>query len=206
MSDVNNVTLIGRLTRDADLKYTANGKTVAKFSLAVNEKRKAGDQWKDEAGFFEIVLWGQAAESLQQYLAKGKQVAVVGRLTQERWEQDGQNRSKVTVTAATVQLLGSPAGSKGGSYGQNRNTATPPVPDANAAPAAGDDFVNDIPESPPPKPSGKKAQQSLTGGFDSYIANRAANQSGTAGADQDLPIYERQQIQLKLPQIRGTIF
>jgi single-strand DNA-binding protein len=106
MADVNNVTLIGRLTRDADLKYTSNGKAVSKFSLAVNEKRKVGDDWKDEAGFFEIVLWGQIGESLNQYLTKGKQIAVTGRLTQERWEQDGQNRSKVVVTAATVQLLG----------------------------------------------------------------------------------------------------
>jgi single-strand DNA-binding protein len=92
MSDVNNVTLIGRLVRDAELRYTASGKPVSKFSLAVNEKRKVGDQWKDEADFFEIVLWGQLGESLNRYLAKGKQIAVVGRLTQERWEQDGYNR------------------------------------------------------------------------------------------------------------------
>jgi single-strand DNA-binding protein len=124
MSDVNNVTLIGRLVRDADLRYTANGKAVSKFSLAVNEKRKAGDQWKDEAGFFEIILWGQLGESLNQYLTKGKQIAVTGKLTQERWEQDGQNRSKVVVTAATVQLLGSPSGN--GDSGQAHSPAAPP--------------------------------------------------------------------------------
>ena len=107
MSDMNSVNIIGRLTRDAELKYTASGTAVCKFSLAVNEKRKAGDEWKDNANFFEIVLWGKVGESIQQYLTKGKQVAVIGKLTQERWDQDGQNRSKVVITAGTVQLLGS---------------------------------------------------------------------------------------------------
>jgi single-strand DNA-binding protein len=137
MADVNNVTLIGRLTRDAELKYTTNGKAVSKFSLAVNERRRAGDDWKDEAGFFEIVLWGQLGESLNQYFTKGKQVAVTGRLTQERWEQDGQNRSKVTVTAATIQLLGGNSGNDGG-FRQPQNAAP-------AAPAGDDGFTDDIP-------------------------------------------------------------
>jgi single-strand DNA-binding protein len=124
MSDLNFVTLIGRLTRDAELKYTASGKPVSKFSLAVNERRKVGDQWKDEASFFEIVLWGQLGESLNQYLAKGKQVAVTGRLKQERWEQNGQNRSKVVINAETVQLLGSLSGN--GDSGQTHSPAAPP--------------------------------------------------------------------------------
>jgi len=116
VSDVNQVFLIGRLTHDMDLRFTTAGKAVGKFSIAVNKKRKIEDQWKDEPGFFEIVLWGQLAEHLKQYLSKGKQIAVVGELTQERWEKDGQKRSKVTVTASSVQLLGgSSAGSDGGS-------------------------------------------------------------------------------------------
>jgi single-strand DNA-binding protein len=136
MADVNNVTLIGRLTRDAELRYTANGKPVSKFSLAVNEKRKNGDQWKDEADFFEIVFWGQLGESLNSYLVKGKQIAVTGRLTQERWQQDGQNRSKVVVTAATIQLLGGTSGGDGSSV-QKQNSAASPVPDGG--------FNNDFP-------------------------------------------------------------
>jgi len=106
MSDVNNVVLIGRLTRDAELKYTTSGIAVTKFSIAVNKKRKSGDTYKDEAHFFEIVLWGKSAESLHVYLKKGKQVAVTGELTQDRWEQNGQNHSKVAVTASAIQLLG----------------------------------------------------------------------------------------------------
>ena len=116
MSDINSVVLIGRLTRDAQLKYTANGTALSKFSLAVNEKRKVGEQWKEEVSFFDIQIWGQLGESLDQYLKKGKQISVIGKLTQERWDQDGQSRSKVSVTASTVQLLGGPS--------DNRNEAS----------------------------------------------------------------------------------
>jgi single-strand DNA-binding protein len=112
-----------------------NGKAINKFSIAVNEKRKSGDEWKDQAGFFEINLWGQLGETLNQFLIKGKQVAVTGKLTQERWEQNGENRQKVVVTAATVQLLGGSSGN-GGGFGQDP---------ANRPPAADDGFGDDIP-------------------------------------------------------------
>ncbi len=116
VADVNRVVLIGRLTRDAELKYTSGGMAVCKFSLAVNKRRKNGDQWVEEANFFDIVLWGRAGESLNQYLVKGKQIAVEGELHQNRWEQDGQSRSKVEIMASNVQLLGQGgSGSAGGS-------------------------------------------------------------------------------------------
>jgi len=106
MADLNHVVLIGRLTRDAELKYTPNGQAVCKFSIAVNRRKKNSDQWEDEANFFDIVVWGKQGESLHQYLLKSKMVAVDGELRQDRWQQDGQNRSKVDVIANHVQLLG----------------------------------------------------------------------------------------------------
>lgn len=106
MADVNHVILIGRLTRDAELKYTTGGTAVCKFAMAVNKRRKQGEQWVEEANFFDIVLWGSSGESINQYLVKGKQVAVDGELRQNRWEQDGQSRSKVEIVANNVQLLG----------------------------------------------------------------------------------------------------
>ena len=106
MADVNHVIRIGRLTRDAEIKYTSGGMAVCKFAIAVNKKKKQGDQWVDEANFFDVVLWGKQGESLNQYLVKGKQVAVEGELHQNRWEQDGQARSKVEINADNVQLLG----------------------------------------------------------------------------------------------------
>jgi single-strand DNA-binding protein len=106
MADINQVTLIGRLTRDAELKYASNGFAIASFAIAVNRRRKNGDQWVEEASFFDINLFGKSAEALKQYLVKGKQVAIGGELRQDRWEQDGQSRSKVVVIANNVQLIG----------------------------------------------------------------------------------------------------
>jgi len=119
MVDLNHVVLIGRLTRDAELKYTAAGQAVCKFSIAVNRRKKSGEQWVDEPNFFDIVLWGRQGESLNQYLVKGKMVGVDGELRQDRWEQDGQNRSKVEIVAANIQLLGGNSG--GSSSGPSAN-------------------------------------------------------------------------------------
>ena len=127
MSDINRVTIIGRLTRDAELKSIANGQSVCKFSIAVNRRAKRGDQWEDEANFFDIVLWGRQGESLIQYLLKGKMVAIDGELKQDRWQQEGQNRSKVEVVANYVQLLNSGNGNNGnnGSQRQESQDFTP---------------------------------------------------------------------------------
>ncbi|MCL2762975.1 MAG: single-stranded DNA-binding protein [Treponema sp.] len=113
MADLNHVVLIGRLTRDAELKSIASGQAVCKFSIAVNRRRKNGDQWEDEPNFFDVVVWGRQGETLHQYLVKGKMVGVDGELRQDRWQQDGQNRSKVEIVANNLQLLG--GGSGGGS-------------------------------------------------------------------------------------------
>lgn len=122
MADLNHVVLVGRLTRDAELKYTSGGMAVCKFALAVNKRRKQGEQWVEEANFFDIVLWGRAGETLNQYLVKGKQVAVEGELHQNRWEQDGQARSKVEIVASNVQLLGSASGQNSANTDYSQNT------------------------------------------------------------------------------------
>lgn len=138
MADVNHVTIIGRLTRDAELRYTPSGQAVCKFSIAVNRRKKSGDQWVDEASFFDVTAWGKTGEALNQYLVKGKQIAVEGELRQNRWEQDGQNRSKVEIMANNVQLLGG---------GQDRQQSSAPQPSqpAPASVQAGDSYEDDIP-------------------------------------------------------------
>jgi single-strand DNA-binding protein len=143
MVDVNHIVLIGRLTRDAELKYTANGQAVCKFSIAVNRRKKSGDQWVDEANFFDVVVWGRQGETINQYLIKGKQIAVDGELRQDRWEQDGQNRSRVEIVAANVQLLNSGGGGSGGSYGASSRQDSGQAP--AGAPAGDDGFADDIP-------------------------------------------------------------
>ena len=124
MADINHVVLVGRLTRNAELKYTNNGSAVSKFSIAINQRRKKDDQWVDEAHFFDIVLWGKTAESLNQYLVKGKQVGIEGQLRQNRWEQDGQARSKVEIFATNVMLLG--AGAEAAAAGRPASPAAEP--------------------------------------------------------------------------------
>jgi len=129
MADVNHVILIGRLTRDAELKYTSGGMAVCKFAIAVNKRRKQGEQWVEEANFFDIVLWGKSGEGLNQYLVKGKQVAAEGELHQNRWEKDGQTQSKVEIVANNVQLLGSKDGPSSDATGGKpsvSNDSTPP--------------------------------------------------------------------------------
>lgn len=106
MADINHVVLVGRLTRDAELKYTNSGFAIGKMSLAVNRRVKKDDTWQDEPSFFDCVLFGKQAEALSQYLVKGKQVAIQGELRQDRWEQDGQRRSRVEISINGIQLLG----------------------------------------------------------------------------------------------------
>jgi single-strand DNA-binding protein len=158
MADLNHVILIGRLTRDAEFKYITNGQAVCKFSLAINRKKKTGDQWVDDVNYFDVVLWGRQAESLNQYLQKGKQVAVEGELRQDRWEQDGQNRSKVEIVANNLQLLGGNSGSAGNigsgnfsgsgnsSYGNsNGGQQMNRAPVQNGGGPSDDGFSDDIP-------------------------------------------------------------
>lgn len=115
MADINNATLIGRLTRDEELKYTPGGMAIGTVSLAINRRVKKGQEWVDEANYFDVVIFGKQAESLQKFLTKGKQIGVSGFLKQERWtDQSGQNRSRVTIVANDIQLLGGKDGGNGG--------------------------------------------------------------------------------------------
>ena len=149
MVDVNHVILLGRLTRDAELKYTAGGQAVCKFSIAVNRRKKNGDQWEDEANFFDIVIWGKQGETLNQYLKKGKMVAVDGELRQDRWQQDGQNRSKVEIVASFLQLLGGGGGQgnyqdKQGSQSYD-NSQEGPAESPSGSRQDSSDFADDFP-------------------------------------------------------------
>ena len=140
MADINHVVLVGRLTRDAELKFTSGGQAVCKFSIAVNRRRKQGDQWVDEPSFFDIVLWGRQGETLNQYLVKGKQIGVDGELRQDRWEQDGQKHSRVEVVANNLQLLGSGSGNYAGASSFGNRQESKETVDNN-----GDNFTDDIP-------------------------------------------------------------
>ena len=106
MNDLNNVNLIGRLTRDAELRYSSSGMAICKFSIAVNRSVKKNDKWSDEASFFDCTVFGKTAESLKQYLTKGQQVCISGELVQNRWEHEGKQMSRVEINVNHVQLIG----------------------------------------------------------------------------------------------------
>lgn len=107
MASFNKVMLMGNLTRDPELRYTASGAAVASFGLAVNRKYKQGEEWKDEVCFVDITVWAKQAENCTEYLHKGSQVFIEGRLNFQSWEGDGgQKRTKLEVVANNVQFLG----------------------------------------------------------------------------------------------------
>lgn len=106
MASFNKVILMGNLTRDPELRYTASGAGVTSFGLAVNRKYKQGDDMKEEVCFVDITVWGKQGENCTQYLNKGSGVLIEGRLQFRTWEtDDGQKRSKLDVVATTVQFL-----------------------------------------------------------------------------------------------------
>ena len=135
MTDINTVVLVGRLTRDAELKYTKGGTAVLSFSIAVNKSKKEGDQWKDEGHFFDCSMFGKRAESLNQYLTKGMQIAISGSLEQQRWESKDGPRSKVSVVVDELSMLG---GKKGEKHEKNYDH-----PDAVPSPVKRDTFEDD---------------------------------------------------------------
>ena len=110
--DINRVIVVGRLSNDVELKYTPSNTAVAHFGIAVGGKPKADGG--DSVSFFNVVVWGKTAENCGSFLAKGKQVALDGRLEQRSWTaQDGTKRSVVEIIADRVEFLGSPGGGKG---------------------------------------------------------------------------------------------
>lgn len=88
MTDINNLIIIGRLTKDVDFGYTQNGTARINLSIATNRSVKQNGNWSDKASFFDVKVWGKMAENLKQYLSKGKQIAISGFLEQERWQKE----------------------------------------------------------------------------------------------------------------------
>lgn len=103
----NKVILMGNLTRNPELSYTPSGVAVAKFGLAVNRKFKQGEELKEEVCFIDVTVFGNQADSVAQYLSKGRTALIEGRLRQQRWQaEDGTNRSKHEVIADGVTFVG----------------------------------------------------------------------------------------------------
>jgi len=130
MASLNKVLLMGNLTRDPELRYIPSGQAVTTLGLAVNNRFGKGADQKEDVLFVDVDVWAKTAENCAQYLHKGSPVFIEGRLKFQQWEKDGQKRSKISVTAMSVQFL--PTGKQGGSSSgsdQSGGFGTPPDDD-----------------------------------------------------------------------------
>ena len=120
-NSINRVVLVGNLTKDPELRHTPGGTAVCSLRLAVNSSQKdpTSGEWTDKPNFFDVTVWDRQGENCAQYLAKGRPVAVDGRLDWREWEaQDGTKRQAVEIIADSVQFLGSRQDGEGGGGGQ----------------------------------------------------------------------------------------
>ena len=109
-TNINRVVITGNLTRDPELRSTPNGMSICGLRVAVNGRKKDAEsgQWVDKANYFDVTVFGAQGDNCAQYLAKGRPVAIEGRLNWREWEaQDGAKRQSVDIIADTVQFLGS---------------------------------------------------------------------------------------------------
>ena len=95
---MNNFNGIGRIATEIEIRYTKDGTAVANFSLAL-------DNYGDKTSFVEVTCWRKLAENVAEYMEKGRQIGITGELVQDRWEKDGQKRSKIKINARNVKFL-----------------------------------------------------------------------------------------------------
>lgn len=146
MASFNKVILMGNLTRDPELRYTPSGTAIAKLGLAVNRVwRDAEGQQKEEVTFVDVDAFGKQAETLGQYMQKGRPILVEGRLKLDQWEDKntGQNRSRLGVVLERFSFVGGGGGQAGGGGAAPQQSAPPPSEPAAGPPvdAPGDDDV-----------------------------------------------------------------
>jgi single-strand DNA-binding protein len=144
MGSVNKVILVGNLGRDAELRYTPGGAPVSGFSLATTEVwNDKGGQRQEKTEWHRISVWGKTAESLQEYLVKGKQVYIEGRIQyREYTDKDGNKRTATDIRADRIVLLG---GGGGGGGGRQMSRSAAPAEEHMGEPAAADLTDDDIP-------------------------------------------------------------
>ncbi len=145
MTDLNTVSLVGRLTHNVEesnksFSYLPNGTAKAVVSIAVNKSQKSKDgSYVDYVSYFDVVIFGKFAESLQKYLIKGQQIGVTGSLKQDRWEKDGKKSSKIFIEANNIQLLGKKDNQQQGLQPSTTNSPAQQEYDPSS------DFPEDIP-------------------------------------------------------------
>jgi len=141
---VNKVILIGNLGRDPELSYTPSGLAVARFSLATTEGRKNTEgEWIDHTEWHRIVIFGKTAETAGQYLSKGSQVYLEGRISYGSYEKEGVKHYTTDIICVRMQMLGSRGEGAGPSQPARYDSGQPPEPPAPDAPE--EDIEDDLP-------------------------------------------------------------
>jgi single-strand DNA-binding protein len=142
MGSVNKVILVGNLGRDAELRYTPGGAAVATINMATTEvwNDKQG-QRQEKTEWHRVILWGKQAESLQEYLTKGKQIYVEGRLQTRQWDdKDGNKRYTTEIKADRITLLGGGGGGRGGGMPRAEASASGGIDEPPMEPITDDDI------------------------------------------------------------------
>lgn len=146
---LNQVFLMGNLTRDPELRQIPSGQSVTSFSLALNRSYKdSSGEWQEATDYIDCVAWGPLAERVSQYLSRGRRCLVQGRLQSRSWEQDGQKRSKVEVLANDVTFLDSRSGGDDNAAGASQDVTAPASKKKTAKPSDGDVVIEDIGDEP----------------------------------------------------------
>ena len=148
-ADLNRVTLVGRLTRDPELRHTGGGDAICSIRLAVSSRaRDEGGNWGDRSNYFDVTVFGRQAETASTYLAKGRRIGVDGRLSWREWQtQDGSKRQSVEVIANDLFFLDSRNEGGGGGGDSQQGAGWSP------APAGGGDLPVDRSDMAAPKPA-----------------------------------------------------
>lgn len=105
MSNINTVALSGNLTRDAETRPLPNGNSVTNLRLAVNTRKKIGDEWVDAPNYFDCVVWGPFGETIAKYTHKGSSILISGRLEWREWEKNGEKRQGVQIVVQDAQFF-----------------------------------------------------------------------------------------------------
>jgi len=145
--DINHVVIVGRLTRDPELRHLPSGSMVLQLGVAVNgRQRDEAGNWTDKPNFFDVKVFGNQAEMLSNHLSKGRRIGVDGRLDWSSWEaQDGTKRSKVEIVANSVQFLDSRMDGFEGGGGENQFVPAAAAARSNTDPDFGGSTDDDIP-------------------------------------------------------------
>ncbi|GAC1315814.1 MAG: single-stranded DNA-binding protein [Thermoleophilaceae bacterium] len=146
-TNINRVVLTGNLTRDPELRTTPSGTSVCSLRLACNTRRRdPSGEWTDKPNYFDVTIWGAQGENAARYLAKGRPVAVDGRLEWREWDDaQGNKRQAVDIIADSVQFLGSREGGENGGRFAPQSDVPADTGDFQRAPVGGGPADDDIP-------------------------------------------------------------